>query len=120
MVEEVTARATWRDAFSGFGFPRCFPEAAPYRRLVEEACLVPERVELLTTEMPHEGTEAFAGWLRTTWLPYLERLPEKRREAFVGDVVAAYLRGRPADAQGHVTVDAVRLEVEARRPHPSG
>ncbi|HJW76702.1 MAG TPA: hypothetical protein VJ787_13740 [Thermoleophilia bacterium] len=75
-------------------------------------------MELLVTQMPHQGTQEFAGWLRTTWLPYLERLPEERREAFVADVVAAYLRERPADGDGRIAVDAARLEVEARRPAP--
>lgn len=115
VVEDVAARATWRDAFSGFGFPWCFPDAASYHALVEESGLVPDRVELLVTEMPHRGVPAFAGWLRTTWLPYLERLPGERREAFVADVVAAYLRECPPDTEGRITVDAVRLEVEARR-----
>ena len=115
VVEEVSARGAWRAAFADLAFPWCFPEAASYRRLVEDAGLVPDRVELLSTQMPHEGVAALAGWLRTTWLPYLDRLPAQRRTAFVGEVVEAYLAVRPADEQGRISIDAVRLEAEGHR-----
>lgn len=116
VVQEVTGRAPWRAAFAGFRLPWCFPEAGDYRSLVEAAGLVPERVEALRRQMVQPDVAAFAGWLRTTWLPYLERLPEDRREAFIDDVVAAFLERWPAGEHGEVRVDAVRLEVEARRP----
>lgn len=115
VIEDVCARRAWRAAFADFSFPWCFPEAVSYRRLVEEAGLVPMRVELLRTQMLHEGVPALAGWLRTTWLPYLDRLPHERRDAFVDDVVTAYLTVRPADDLGRIWIDAVRLETEAYR-----
>jgi trans-aconitate methyltransferase len=123
VVREVSERPAWRAAFTNFAFPWCFPEPTSYHRLVEEAGLVPERVELLCAQMSHAGAAALAGWLRTTWLPYLHRLPEKRRGTFVDEVVDAYLAVRASDEQGRIWVDAVRLEAEARRqehrPHDS-
>jgi len=116
VVEEVCARPEWRAAFAGFGFPYCFPDADDFRRLVEGAGLAPERVELLEKPMEHDGVSALAGWVRTTWLPYLDRLPEARRAAFTAQVVAAYAATHPADEHGRITVDAVRLEAEGRRP----
>ena len=116
VVTEVAARDAWRPAFAEFAFPWCFPDASSYRDLVQAAGLEPVRVELLERQMAHEGAAALAGWLRTTWLPYLDRLPAARGEAFVDEVVAAYLAARPADDQGRVWIDAVRLEVEAQRP----
>jgi trans-aconitate 2-methyltransferase len=115
VVGEVAARDAWRPALADLPFPWCFPDADSYRALVEAAGLVPERVELLERQMAHQDATALAGWLRTTWLPYLDRLPADRREAFVDDVVGAYVAVRPTDEQGLVWVDAVRLEVEARR-----
>ena len=114
VVENVCAGRAWRAAFADFAFPWCFPDAASYRGLVQGAGLVPERVELLSRQTPHEGVPALAGWLRTTWLPYLDRLPEERRETFVDEVVTAYLMVHPADELGRIWVDAVRLEAEAR------
>jgi len=120
VVEEVSARSAWRANFTDFTFSWCHPDAASYRRLIEEVGLVPERVGLYGTIMLHGGAPALAGWLRTTWLPYLDRLPEDRREVFIDEVVAAYLTMRPCDEQGRIWVDAVRLEAEGHRAGTRG
>jgi trans-aconitate 2-methyltransferase len=116
VVEEVSARSPWCADLGDVTFPWCFPEASWYRSLMEAAGLLPLRVELLGAQMSHDGPRALAGWLRTTWLPYLDRLPPERRQTFVDEVVAAYLAARPADEQGRIWIDAVRLEAEGRRP----
>lgn len=116
VVERLVEEDTWCAAFAGMAFPWCFPSAAEYRSIMEEAGLRPTRVELLKTQMSHQGSAALAGWVRTTWLPYLERLPAGRREEFVYAVVQEYLALRPADERGVIAVDAVRLEAEGLRP----
>jgi trans-aconitate methyltransferase len=63
--------------------------------------------------MQHQDSEAFKGWLRTTWFPYTDRLPEDRRDAFLDAVVDGYLAAHPVDAQGRTHVKMVRLEIEA-------
>ena len=30
--------------------------------------------------MEHAGIESLKGWIRTTWLPYTQRVPEEERE----------------------------------------
>jgi hypothetical protein len=57
-----------------------------------------------------------AGWLRSTWLPYVERVPTAARDEFAWEAAEAYVADHPADAAGVVHVAMVRLEVEARRP----
>ena len=66
-------------------------------------------------DMTHTGRDGLAAWVRTTWLPYTQRLPEDRREAFVADAVERYLDRHPPDAAGQTHVAMVRLEVEAMR-----
>lgn len=61
----------------------------------------------------YPSREALEGWLRTTSLPYTQRLPEDRRPAFVSALAEAYLSSRPADAEGRCRVRMVRLKVEA-------
>jgi len=63
--------------------------------------------------MRHADREAFLGWLRTTWFPYTDRLPEELREAFLDDVADAYIAAHPPDADGAIHLRMVRLEVEA-------
>jgi trans-aconitate 2-methyltransferase len=63
--------------------------------------------------MKHAGEEGLAGWIRTTWLPYTERLPIERRDLFVKEIAARYLKNHPADIEGVVHLGMIRLEVEA-------
>jgi len=67
--------------------------------------------------VPKEGTYAgaagFATWLRTTWLPYVQRVPAAAREEFIGAVTKRYCASHPPDAEGKVHVRMVRLEIEA-------
>ena len=58
------------------------------------------------------------GWIRTTWLPYTGRVPEELRDEFIDRIAARYLERVPLDGDGKAHVDMVRLEVEARKPHP--
>ena len=48
-------------------------------------------------------------------MPYTQRVPEAAREEFIAEVVARYLRKNPVDAQGHVRVGMVRLEIDAMK-----
>jgi trans-aconitate 2-methyltransferase len=66
--------------------------------------------------MRQKGSAGLAGWVRTTWLPYTQRVPEDRRETFIATVVTRYVATHPPDADGLVHVPMVRLEVEADRP----
>jgi trans-aconitate methyltransferase len=73
----------------------------------------PVRVELIPKDMQHHGNEALMGWLRTTWFPYTDILPEEKRDAFLTEVIDTYVGARPIDSSGNIHVDMVRLEVDA-------
>ena len=77
--------------------------------------MVPKRIELLPKTMRHAGADGLKGWLRSTWLPYTQRVPESRRDDFLGEVVDLYLASYPIDEAGHACVSMVRLEVEAEK-----
>ena len=97
----------------GFFFPYAFYGAEEYGSLVRKAGLVPKRVELIPKTMLARGKEGLAAWIRTTWLPYTQRVPEEMREEFIREIVAAYETERGIDAKGFFAVGMVRLEVEA-------
>ena len=120
--DEVTAAVTeclakWQagehSAESGYAFY----DAMQYRRWVEQAGLCADSVELIEKDMVHANADAFTGWLRTAWQPYTTRAPEDRREPFLNAVTERYLAAHPADSQGQVHVDMVRLQVLARKPN---
>jgi trans-aconitate methyltransferase len=114
-VEEIVRSEKWREYFQDFAFPYGFYGPEEYRGWLEEAGLEPKRVELIPKDMVHKDREGLAGWLRTTWLPYTQRVQEERREEFISEVVDEYLRNNPPDAGGFIHVRMVRLEVEATR-----
>jgi trans-aconitate 2-methyltransferase len=112
-VGAVTANDRWRKYFQGFAFPYHFYGPEEYRHWLPQAGLTPLRVELLPKDMIHPGADGLAAWIRTTWLPFTERVPESEREKMIQDVVSEYLHRFPADASGNVRVKMVRLEAEA-------
>ena len=65
--------------------------------------------------MIHNGPEGLAGWIRTTWLPYINRIPQAQREGFIQALCDEYLRRHPPDDARQIHVPMVRLEVEAVR-----
>jgi len=61
-----------------------------------------------------------AGWIRTTWLPYTEQLPNKLRDMFIAVIVDTYLEKHPLDTAGTAHVAMVRLEAEASKTFTTG
>lgn len=57
----------------------------------------------------------WAGWIRTTWLPYTQRIPPTEREAFIDEVCLSYLDQVPLDADGKAHVAMVLLDAEAEK-----
>lgn len=115
IADGMIAEDSWRRSFEVFDFRYAFFGPEEYRIWIEDAGLVPQRVELIQKDMVQPGPEAFAGWIESTWLPYLERVPEDRRREFISEVVGRYLRFHPPDGEGRVHVGMVRLEVAAER-----
>ena len=115
VMDEVCARPEWRERFVGFEFPYGFYDADEYRVWLGEAGLLPVRVELIPKDMAHADRDDFEGWVRTTWLPYTQRVEENRRQEFVRQVVDAYLALNPAYSDGSVHLQMIRLEVESTK-----
>jgi trans-aconitate 2-methyltransferase len=114
-IDAVLKMPRWVGHFEGFCFPYAFYGPDDYRPWLAALGFQADRVELLPKDMVHEGEKAFAAWLRTTWLPYTERVPEPLREEFIDEIVAAHARMRPPDLDGSIHFTMVRLEVEATK-----
>lgn len=114
-VFEVARRARWQPYFTPLSNPYFFRSTEEYRPWLAEAGLQVERLALVPKDMVHAGKAGLAGWLRTTWMPFTERVPVAERASFIAEVVDAYVAHNPLDAQGQVQVPMVRLEVLARK-----
>lgn len=114
-IDALVQEPCWGQYFTGFSFPYGFFSDVEYASLIRDAGLVPVRTELIPKIMVHKTREDFAGWIRTTWLPYLERVPASLRPQFIDALIDQYLRMYPADADGEIALGMVRLEAEAEK-----
>lgn len=114
-LRAVLRRAAWRECFRRLERPYFFYAPEQYARWLPEAGFRAVRVELAGKDAFHAGAAGLAAWLRTTWLPYTQRVPVERRDEFVAAVTERYLESHPLDAAGHARVRMVRLEIEAVR-----
>ena len=113
IVNELIISKKWNNYFQNFTFPYGFYSPEEYYEWLHQSGLFPKRVELIPKVMEQEGAEGLASWIRTTWLPYTQRLHENLRESFISEIVETYIKDYPQDENGTVYVKMVRLEVDA-------
>lgn len=118
VLNEMLQDNKWNEFFDGFAFPYGFYGVEEYKQWLSEAGLSIIRIELLPKDMTHKGKEGLSSWIRTTWLPYTQRLPEELQEEFIGELADRYIEKYPLDKDGLVHVAMVRLEVEAEKKDP--
>jgi len=114
-LEQVLALPQWHDYFADFSCPYGFKSVEDYQRWLPAAGFVIKRLELIEKHALHVDTEAFKGWIRTTWLPYTDRVPQAKQIQLIEAIATQYLASNPADANGRVSVLMIRLEVEAEK-----
>jgi trans-aconitate 2-methyltransferase len=116
MMKKLINKEEWIRYFVGFSFSYGFYGPEEYNNWLREAGLNAKRVELIPKDAKHEGRSGLESWIRTTWLPYTYQVPEKEREIFIAQLADDYLKNYPADENGMVHVNMMRLEVEAVKP----
>jgi trans-aconitate methyltransferase len=105
----------WREFFRKMDAPYFFHSPEEYKKWLPRFGFKTRSVKLTPKDATYPGREGFARWLRTTWLPYTQRVPERLREEFIAGVVERYVAKHPVDAKGLVHVRMVRLEIDATR-----
>jgi len=115
ILDKMITEERWKPYFNHFEFPYGFHLPEVYKDLLEKTGFSAQRVALIPKLMKHNGEAALAGWIRTTWLPYTERIPKKYRARFIEELTYRYVEDNPPDADGRIHVQMVRLEVEASK-----
>ncbi len=122
----------WREFFRKIKAPYFFYSPADYERWLPRYGFKTRSIKLAPKDVTYDGAAGFATWLRTTWLPYTQRVPEQvgqasslsvsgkmpdppgnLREEFIAAVTGRYITRHPPDADGRVHVRMVRLEIDA-------
>jgi trans-aconitate 2-methyltransferase len=117
-MEGVLNEERWAPFFVGFPFPYGFYGPEEYKGWLLASGMEPVRVELIPKDIGFQTAEDLMAWLRTTWLPYTQRVPEDRRGDFVKAVAGRYTDRNPSGRDGKIHVSMIRLEVEAIKSQP--
>jgi trans-aconitate methyltransferase len=103
----------WREFFRDMPAPYFFYAPVAYEKWLPKYGFRINTVGLAPKNVTYPGAKGFSTWLRTTWIPYVQRVPEAAREEFIAAVTRRYLAKHPPDAEGRVHVGMVRLEIDA-------
>jgi len=103
----------WRGFFRRLEKPYFLYSPADYEKWLPRFGFKSRGVKLSSKDVVYHGRDGFAAWLRTTWLPYTQRVPENLREEFIAAVTDRYLGKHPPDAESRIHVRMVRLEIAA-------
>jgi trans-aconitate methyltransferase len=103
----------WREFFRKMEKPYFLYGPADYEKWLPRFGFNSRGVKLSPKDAVYDNRDRFATWLRTTWLPYTQRVPEDLCEEFIGAVTDRYVAKHPPDADGRVHVRMVRLEIDA-------
>ena len=113
IADKMIESKRWGVFFQRFIFPYSFYHPEEYIPWIEKTGLRAERVELIPKNAKHNSQENLKGWIRTTWIPYLQRIPEALQDEFLNELTDRYLQNYPPDKHGIINVPMIRLEVEA-------
>jgi trans-aconitate methyltransferase len=113
VMRPILRRERWRDFFRDMTMPYFFYPLGNYQTWLARANFKIQRLELFPQFTVYEGAAAFANWLRITWLPYVQRVPEAWREEFILAVTQRFIEKHPLDTAGRVQVRMMRLEIDA-------
>ncbi|HEU6446840.1 MAG TPA: methyltransferase domain-containing protein [Verrucomicrobiae bacterium] len=103
----------WWEFFRKMPTPYFFYSPDDYEKWLPRHGFQIVSLKLAPKDATYPGEDGFATWLRTTWIPYVQRVPENMREEFIAAVTQRYVAKHPVDASGKVHVRMVRLEIDA-------
>jgi trans-aconitate methyltransferase len=103
----------WREFFRRMRAPYFFYAPDDYKKWLPKSGFKIRKVKLAPKDATYPGRDGFATWLRTTWIPYVQRVPENVREEFIAAVADRYTAKHPPGTGGKVHVKMVRLEIDA-------
>ena len=104
----------WREFFRKMPAPYFFYAPADYEKWLPKFGFQINTLKLAPKDATYPGADGFAAWLRSTWIPYVQRVPEAAREEFIAAVTRRYVARHPLDAEDKVHVRMVRLEIDAK------
>lgn len=114
-IGELEQTSPWARFLTGVRSPHYFFGPENYNEWLPRAGLKPLRVVLTPKPMRHATAAALAGWLRTVWMPYTDRIPATERTEFLNQLAARVRASCDMTEDGALLLPMVNLEVEAEK-----
>ena len=113
ITDLMLKEAEWSCYFKNFTFPFSFCGPEQYRKWLENAGFLIERLEVYPKDMAFKDKDELAGWVASVWHPYTEKVPESLRQDFINEFATHFVRAYAPDNFGNIHVTMIRLEIEA-------
>ncbi len=110
VINEITKFNPWKKFFEDFTFPYSFFSVDEYSSMLKLNNFKIIYIKIIPKIMVHENIEYFKGWIRTTWLPYLNQIPEHLQDKFINLIAKNYSKNHLPDEKGRILVKMKRLE----------
>jgi len=114
-ANKVIKTIKWVKYFNNFSYKWGFFSDNEYIAFLKKAGLKINNVELVPKKMVYKNKEGLKSWIRTTWQPYLERVPDNLQSQFINDVASNYVAKFPNDIDDSIIIKMSRLEVSAEK-----
>jgi trans-aconitate 2-methyltransferase len=105
---------TWKSYFSKSAPVYTRYSFAEWAHFIESEGLIPERIQLIDTSLDYPSKKAYCSWLQG-WIPF-GTIPDDKKEAYVQDIVDAYVKIVPLKADGTARFVFDELIVIASKP----
>jgi ubiquinone/menaquinone biosynthesis C-methylase UbiE len=116
IVDDMIKKREWSKYFKNFVPPYHFHSAAGYRKFLKTAGLKPVKIVLMPKMAKHDAGSGLAGWMRTTWFPYTNKIPLKLRDKFISQAVDSFIKSTRQCRKKEIDMKMIRLQVEAVKP----
>jgi trans-aconitate methyltransferase len=105
----------WRGFFRNMPMPYFCHTSGDYEKWLPKFGFKINTLKLAPKDTAYADAAGFEAWLRTTWLPFVQRVPENLREEFITAVKQRYVAKHPPNEVGNISVRMVRLEIDAAK-----
>ncbi|MBT6120809.1 methyltransferase domain-containing protein [bacterium] len=113
IIDSLTAKEAWASYFKEYQEKWHFYDDKTYIDWVVDTGFKPISVKLVPTIMTYKERAGLSGWIRTTWHPYLDYLPEHKKHRFIQLVVDDVVNQVGVNSNGNLIIPMMRLEVIA-------
>lgn len=117
VINQVAKSDSWRPYFGDAPSVFTLYTFAEWAVLIEKSGLIPESLQLVDASLDYPDEKVFAEWV-AGWIPF-GTIPVEKRNEYVQDVVKAYIKAVPCEADGTVHFQLDELVIVAAKPEPN-